>query len=129
MQKEMKPILNNIVKSVDKVLEWQRKTQNKVNLFYSNLMYVLYTIADNQVSHCSLVFSTYMNLGRNIFSIQLNNIHKKFLSSDWLRAVQCFRNTVPKNEIHQWRKKKYSGNFLIFYFSNLLIFLISKCDL
>ena len=68
MQKEMKPILNNIVKSVDKVLEWQRKTQNKVNLFYSNLMYVLYAIADNQVSHCSLVFSTYMNLGRNIFS-------------------------------------------------------------
>jgi hypothetical protein len=24
---------------------------------------------------------------------------KKFLNSDWLRVVQFFRNTVPKNEI------------------------------
>ena len=24
---------------------------------------------------------------------------KKFLNSDWLRAVQFFRNAVPKNEI------------------------------
>ena len=33
---------------------------------------------------------------------------KKFLNSDWLRAVQFFRNTVKKNEI-QWEKMKYSG--------------------
>jgi hypothetical protein len=25
-----------------------------------------------------------------------NNIHEKFLNSDWLRAVQFFRNTVSK---------------------------------
>jgi hypothetical protein len=25
-----------------------------------------------------------------------NNIHEKFLNSDWLRAVQFFQNTVPK---------------------------------
>jgi hypothetical protein len=25
---------------------------------------------------------------------------KKFLNSDWLRAVQFFRTTVPKNEIY-----------------------------
>jgi hypothetical protein len=24
---------------------------------------------------------------------------KKFLNSDWLRAVQFFRNTVPENEV------------------------------
>jgi hypothetical protein len=37
---------------------------------------------------------------------QVNNIHEKIsLNSDWLRAVQFFRNTV--------QKKKYSANFLI----------------
>ena len=54
---------------------------------------------------------------------------KRFLNSYWLRAVQFFRNTVPKNEI-QCKKntvqKKYSANFLILNFSN---FLIAKCDL
>jgi hypothetical protein len=54
---------------------------------------------------------------------------KQFLNSDWLRAVQFFRNTVPmKYSV----KNKYRANsliFLIFYFSNFLIFLISKCDL
>ena len=29
---------------------------------------------------------------------------KKFLKSDWLRTVQFFRNTVPKNEI-QYKKR------------------------
>ena len=33
---------------------------------------------------------------------------KKFLYSDWLRAVQLFRNTVPKSEI-QCKKMKYSA--------------------
>jgi hypothetical protein len=54
---------------------------------------------------------------------------KQFLNSDWLRAVQFFCNTVPmKYSV----KNKYRANsliFLIFYFSNFLIFLISKCDL
>jgi hypothetical protein len=36
---------------------------------------------------------------------------KKFLNSDWLRSVQCFRNTVPKNET-RWEKKKYSANLI-----------------
>jgi hypothetical protein len=31
---------------------------------------------------------------------QVNNIHEKIsLNSDWLRAVQFFRNTVQKKEI------------------------------
>ena len=33
---------------------------------------------------------------------------KKFLNSDWLRAVQFFRNTVQKSEI-QYKKMKYSA--------------------
>ncbi len=33
---------------------------------------------------------------------------KKFLHSDWLRAVQCLGNTVPKKEI-QCQKKKFSA--------------------
>jgi hypothetical protein len=56
------------------------------------------------------------------------NIHEKFLNSDWLRAVQGFRNTVPKNEI-QCKFLNFFEIFLIFYFSNFLILLISKCDL
>ena len=45
---------------------------------------------------------------------------KKFLDSDWLRAVQFFRNTVPKNKIqckkkkYSAKKEKYSANFVIF---------------
>ncbi len=33
---------------------------------------------------------------------------KKFLHSDWLRAVQFLGNTVPKQEI-QCQKKKFSA--------------------
>jgi hypothetical protein len=33
---------------------------------------------------------------------------KKFLNSDWLTAMQFFRNTVPKSEI-QCKKVKYSA--------------------
>ena len=36
---------------------------------------------------------------------------KKILNTDWLRAVQSFRNAVPKNEI-QCQKMKYSANFI-----------------
>ena len=32
---------------------------------------------------------------------------KNFLNSDWLRAVQFFRNTVPKNEIQLVQKKEF----------------------
>ena len=35
---------------------------------------------------------------------------KKFLDSDWLRAVQFLGNSVPKKEI-QCQKKKFSANF------------------
>ena len=38
---------------------------------------------------------------------------KKFLHSDWLRAVQFLVNTVPKKEI-QWQKNKFSANFFRF---------------
>jgi hypothetical protein len=34
---------------------------------------------------------------------------KKTLNSDWLRAVEFFQNTVPKNKI-QWQEMKYSAN-------------------
>ncbi len=50
---------------------------------------------------------------------------KKFLHSDWLRAVQFLGNTVPKQEI-QCQKKKFSakkGNsvqILDFKFLNFL---------
>ena len=48
---------------------------------------------------------------------------KKFLNSDWLWAVHFFS---------KYSEKKNNPNFLIFlffYFSNFLIFLLSKCDL
>ena len=38
---------------------------------------------------------------------------KKFLHSDWLRAVQFLVNTVPKKEI-QYQKRKFSANFFRF---------------
>jgi hypothetical protein len=60
------------------------------------------------------------------------NIHEKFLNSDWLRAVQGFRNTVPKNETQCKFLNFFEIFFLIFYFSNFLILLISNvtyvCD-
>ena len=34
---------------------------------------------------------------------------KTFLNSDWLRVVQFFRNTVPKNEM---QCKKKNANFI-----------------
>ena len=49
------------------------------------------------------------------YVLRIHNMQymKKFLISHWLRAVQFFRNTLPKNEM-QCKKKKYSANFLIF---------------
>ena len=41
-----------------------------------------------------------------MYYFEVNNIHKKFRNSDWLRAVK-----LPKNEI-QCKKKKYSANFI-----------------
>ncbi len=38
---------------------------------------------------------------------------KKFIHSDWLRAVQFLGNTVPKKEI-QCQKRKFSANFFRF---------------
>jgi hypothetical protein len=35
-----------------------------------------------------------------------NNIHKKFIDSDWLRAEQLLGNTLPRKEI-QWNFKKF----------------------
>ncbi len=43
---------------------------------------------------------------------------KIFLDSDWLRAVQCLGNTVPKKEI-QCQKEKFSADF--FRCSSLVI--------
>ena len=48
------------------------------------------------------------NNSPHVFEIALETIlinhliiyMKKFLNSDWLRAVQFFRNTVPKSKIH-----------------------------
>jgi hypothetical protein len=54
-----------------------------------------------------------------------NKIHEK-ISQFWLAKSSAFFFEIP------WKKKKYSPNFLIFlffYFSNFLIFLLSKCDL
>ena len=56
----------------------------------------------------------------------ISNIHEKILNSDWLSAVQYFRNIV------QTEKKETQCkflNFLNFLFSKFLNFLISKCDL
>ena len=44
---------------------------------------------------------------------------KKFLHSDWLRAVQFLVNTVPKREI-QCQKRKFSEISLDFTFLNFL---------
>ncbi len=38
---------------------------------------------------------------------------KKFVHSDWLRAVQFLGNTVAKKEI-QCQKRKFSANFFTF---------------
>jgi hypothetical protein len=61
-------------------------------------------------------YSDLYSLGQsNKIVYYLVNIHEKFLNSDWLRAVQFFRNTVPKNKI-QYKEKKHSANILIFIF-------------
>ena len=44
------------------------------------------------------------------------NIHKKFLNSDWLRAVQFFQNTVPKMKYSV--KKKYTNTRAVQKYTN-----------
>jgi hypothetical protein len=66
-----------------------------------------------------------------------NNIHEKFLNSDWLTAVRCFWNTEQKmkygakkrNTVQLFLNFFNFLNFLFFKFLNFLNFLISKCDL
>ena len=55
----------------------------------------------------------FQKLNVTMWDFPINNIHEKFLHSDWLRAVQFLGNTVPKKEI-QCQKRKFSANFFRF---------------